>query len=632
MLGHDKYGVFPLKGKLLNCREASSKQLAENAEIKNIKTIVGLRAAETHAGGAGLRYGSIISLTDADVDGKHITGLLMSFIHHGWPALATSGFIRALPTPLIRVTKGKEHKDFFTTAAFDLWNAGSPAGWRARYYKGLGSWGSAEAKEIFRTVKPVRFLDSPTAEDRLLLGFEKKRADDRKAWIQACTASPPQPVDYTADVTISDFIDRDLVFYATYSVHRAIPSVCDGLKPSQRKILFTMFERGYTSPAKLIKCAQLAGAVAEKTLYLHGENSVNEAIICMAQSFAGSNNVPLLYGDGQFGTRLENGKDAASPRYIFCCASPLARKLFCSADDAVLSYATEEGQQIEPEVYWPAVPMILVNAATGIATGYSTDVPPHALADVKANVLRFLAGEPFANMVPHFAGFKGTVTPLTSGKYSVEGVYERRGDTFVVTELPPNGKSYSAYADWAADSETSKVRLLKNKCTDVECYFELQFVDQVPENPAVALKLVTTLGTGNMHAFDTAGAIRKYDTVEDILAEWCTWRLGKYGVRLAHVARALASEADEMASRARFVKAVATKKLVLSDFEEGALVKMLADKGFVAPEKLVNLPAKSFTADRAAAIERAAAEARAAAERAASATPGSAWADDLREL
>jgi DNA topoisomerase-2 len=632
VLGHDKYGVFPLKGKLLNCREATSKQLSENTEIRNLKTIIGLRAAETHAGGAGLRYGSIISLTDADVDGSHISGLLITFIHHGWPALATSGFIRTLPTPLIRVTKGMGVKDFFTTTAFDEWNAGSPTGWRVRYYKGLGSWGSLEAKEIFRTVKPARFLDSPDSEDRLLLGFEKKRVDDRKAWIQACTASPPPPIDYTHDVTIADFIDQDLVHYAVYSVHRAIPSVCDGLKPSQRKVMFTTFERGYTSPAKLIKVAQLAGAVAEKTLYTHGEASVNEAIICMSQSFAGSNNAPLLYGDGQFGTRLENGKDAASPRYIFCCAAPLARRVFCAADDAVLTYATEEGQQIEPEVYWPVVPMILVNGAAGIATGYSTDIPQHALEDVKANVLRFLAGEPFALMVPHFTGFKGAVTPLDGGKYSVQGVYERRGDIFVVTELPPNGKSYSAYADWASDSETSRVRLLKNKCTDTECYFELQFIEGVPENPAVALKLVTTLNTGNMHAFDTAGAIRKYGTINDILAEWCAWRLVKYGIRLEHLVRTLSLEADELESRARFVRAVTSKKLVLSDFEEGALVKSLAEKGFLVPDKLVNMPAKSFTADRAAAIERAAVEARVAAVRAAAVTPKGAWENDLREL
>lgn len=632
VLGHDKWGVFPLKGKLLNCREANAKQLSENAEIKNIKAILGLRAGSEHAGGDGLRYGSVLALTDADVDGAHIKGLLLNFLHAGWPGLATSGFLRTLATPLIRATRAKEVRDFFTTAAFDAWSAGGPTGYRVKYFKGLGTWGSAEARDLFRAAKPVRFLGAPDAEDRILLGFAKKRADDRKAWIQACTAQPPPPLDYSADFTITDFVDRDLVHYAAYSLHRAIPSVCDGLKPSQRKILFTTFERGYTTPAREIKVAQLAGAVAEKTLYLHGEASICEAIVCMAQSFSGANNEPLLQGNGQFGTRLENGKDAASPRYIFCHAAPRARLLFPAADDAVLEYATEEGQRVEPAAYWPVLPMLLINGTAGIATGYSTDVPPHSLGDVAANVRRFLAGQPFQEMLPHYEGFKGTITKAsTESGYLVSGVCELRGDAHVVTELPPNGKSFTAYAEWAADAEKSKLRLLENKCTDTSCHFKVgAAAGGAAAEPA--LRLTAHLTTSNMHAFDTTGAIRRYESVVAILEEWCAWRLERYAARKAHLERTLTARADELASRARFVRVVISKKLVLGDHDEAALLELLAKKGFLAPDKLLGMAARSFTVDRALAIEREAEEAREAARRAKEATPQQMWEEDLARI
>lgn len=97
-----------------------------------------------------------------------------------------------------------------------------------------------------------------------------------------------------------------------------------------------------------MQVAQLVGAVGVRSAYHHGEASLQSTIVGLAQNFVGSNNVNLLYPSGQFGTRLQGGKDAASARYIFTRLAPLTRKLYREEDDALLDYQFEEGQWIEP--------------------------------------------------------------------------------------------------------------------------------------------------------------------------------------------------------------------------------------------------------------------------------------------
>src|SRR5204862_220440 len=134
-----------------------------------------------------------------------------------------------------------------------------------------------------------------------------------------------------------------------------------------------------------IKVAQLSGYVSEHASYHHGEASLNGTIVNMAQNFVGSNNINLLYPSGQFGTRAEGGDDAASARYIFTKLEPIARTIFPPLDDAILQYLDDDGQLVEPEWYTPILPMVLVNGASGIGTGWSTSVPSYNPRDLVAN-------------------------------------------------------------------------------------------------------------------------------------------------------------------------------------------------------------------------------------------------------
>lgn len=379
--------------------------------------------------------------------------------------------------------------------------------------------------------------------------------------------------------------------------------------------------------------AQLAGAVAELTLYLHGEASLNSTIIHMAQDFPGSNNVNLLVPNGAFGTRLANGHDAASPRYVYTCAAPVTRKLLRSEDDALLERLKEEGQDVEPRAFWPVLPLLLLNGSDAIATGYSSDVPAFNPREVLQNVRRMLAGEEPQPMSPWFRGFRGDVSSIGPGKWRATGTLTGAGDTWTVTELPPK-TSFNKFVEWL-ESEKSPATLLENRCTDTEAHFKIQLkqpVDDAEAAIAALSPLTQTVGTANMHAFDADGRIKKYASAEDVLREWVPWRLERYADRRAHLVKTLEAEALSLESRARFIRAVCAKQIDISAHKEDGLLALLEQQGYDEPKKLLALRAGSFTIDRAAEAESSAAKARAEAVRVEKLSPRDLWAADLDEV
>lgn len=633
-LGRERYGVWPLKGKPINARDASAKQLADNEEVTHLKTILALRSGEAHAGGAGLRYGSVLVLTDSDADGSHIRGLVLNLLHSKWPALARSGFVKVLQTPIVRAYKGTSTKDFVNLSQLNAWAAtGEARGWRMKYFKGLGTWNNSDAKKLLALARPVAFVDGSGTDEAMELAFDAKMANARKDWILANVAQPPVP-NYTENMTIERFVNTDLVNYCIYSVERALPSVLDGLKTSQRKILYTVLKRGYLTQAKEIKVAQLAGDVAHATLYLHGEASLCGAITNMAQDFCGSNNLNLLVPNGAFGSRLGNGSDSASPRYIYTYAHELARALCSPLDDPLLPLKQEEGTDVEPAAFWPVLPLVLINGSNAIATGFSTSIPMFNPKDVYANVLRALDGQPPQVMVPWFRGFSGLVEPSEEGKWRVQGVATLEGEVWTISELPP-GLSFTKYSEWLA-SEKSPVTLLADKCNETRAQFTVRFSGEQPRDVLAALKLVDTVSARNMYLFDAAGGVKKYSSAEEILVEWCAWRLARYEDRRLHVAEAMEAQAATLRNKRRFVGAVVAKKLVVQDYSELELAAVLETKGFDkvrdSYDYLLSIPARSFTRDHVERFERECELATQKAQQARCTTAEALWRADLAAL
>ena len=555
VVGRNAFGVFPLRGKPRNVRDASIKQVTDNEEFSNLKKILGLQHGKVYNSLRDLRYGRLMIMTDADLDGSHIKGLVLNMFHVYWPKLIDLGFLVSMVTPVIKAGKTW----FFTEEAYrhSLEGASGPrtASGPVKYYKGLGTSTSAEAKEYFKQIDKltVAFGADKDMNESMMLAFAKALSDDRKEWLTKHMASPPKGIPYgqVAKLSVSDFVHRDLANFSAEDIKRSIPHVADGLKPSQRKVIYACLKKSLTSDMKV---AQLAGYVAEQTAYHHGEASLQGTIVNLAQNFVGANNLNLLEPSGQFGTRLAGGKDAASSRYIFTRLAPQTRKIFNPSDNAVLSYVMDDGQQVEPEFYAPVLPMILVNGSEGIGTGFSCYVPPYDVEIIKHNIMCALNQVAMVHMVPHFKGFKGKVTKTKDHTWVLEGIIEKEGTQLHVTELPP-GKWIQDFKEHMDDLvEKGTIQKYENHSTETQPDFRIWGASF--EDPVKELGLTKTIHTSNMYLIAANGSVKKYNSPEEILVDYLDIRIQVYKKRKAWLLKEFDSEIEWLSEKARFITGV----------------------------------------------------------------------------
>jgi DNA topoisomerase-2 len=428
-----------------------------------------------------------------------------------------------------------------------------------KYYKGLGTSTSAEAKEYFLKIEQltVAFGADPHMNESMTLAFSKAQADDRKGWLTNHMAAPPAGIPYghIKSLPVTEFVHRDLANFSAEDIKRSIPHVVDGLKPSQRKVIYACLKKNLVADMKV---AQLAGYIAEQTAYHHGEASLQGTIVNLAQNFMGANNLNLLEPSGQFGTRLAGGKDAASSRYIFTRLSPQTRKIFDPSDNSVLKYVMDDGQQVEPEFYAPIVPMILVNGAEGIGTGFSCYVPPYDIEIIKHNIQCALDQVAMAPMVPHFKGFKGKVTKTKDHTWVLEGVVQAEGSRWHVTELPPGMwiQDFKEHLDALVEKGT--IQKYENHSTEtVPDFFIWGGIAGAMEDPVKELGMTKTIHTSNMHLIGPNGAVKKYNSPEEIIVDYLEVRIGTYKKRKAWQLKQLEAEVNWLSEKARFIRDVA---------------------------------------------------------------------------
>ena len=648
VVGRDYFGVFPLKGKLLNVRGEKMANVLKNEEIDNLVKILGLqynttpRPKSLEETLSKLRYGRVMIFTDQDVDGFHIKGLLSNFFDVFWPELLEKpDFLIVLATPILKVFKGKQKIDFYTLTEFENWQRDTPGShtWKAKYYKGLGTSTSADAREYFEDFEAKKIcytMATPsesfgagagagagagssfdaTAKDALDLAFNDKRAHDRKAWLSGYDRQriiqQSQKV-----VRFDEFVNSELIHFSEYDNHRSIPSMCDGLKPSQRKVLCASFKRNLRED---IKVAQFAGYVSEHMAYHHGEASLVGTIVGMAQDFVGSNNINLLVPNGQFGTRIQGGKDAASARYIFTYLTPLTTLIYHPADAPLYTYVEDDGQKVEPEYYVPIIPMILINGSVGIGTGYSTDIPQHnPLEIMDAMMARMEEERPFTPMAPWTRGFSGTFTKKVGSdgkRYENKGSYRIINDTTIeVTELPvglwtDNYKIYlesivvgstSAPSAKAAKAEAGegarRARAGASAKQTLQCFTEhhtdhvVRFVMHFRkedldewranlEDFEKYLKLTQTISYTNLTMYDSQCRLKQYNGTPEIMEEFYLLRLGLYGKRREHMLRVLQQELDMTASKVRFIEEIIARTLDVMYREDEEIIRDLEERGY----------------------------------------------------
>lgn len=596
IVGRESWGVFPLKGKMLNVKDISQIKFNQNEELTAIKKILGLEQGKKYTSTKELRYGRVMVMADQDLDGAHIKGLLMNLFHTEWPSLMKLGFICSLATPLLKATKRKEVLSFYSAPEFEAWRESlgdGVKGWTLKYYKGLGTSTPAEAREWFENLHEIKYKWDETTDESVSLAFSKKRSDDRKKWLGTYDAKRMAVVQPDGSLGFSSFVHDELIHFSNADNLRSLPHLMDGLKPSQRKILFGCLKRGLKQE---IRVAQLAGYVSEHAAYHHGEASLNSTIVGMAQTFVGSNNVNLLVPIGQFGSRLLGGKDAASPRYIHTHLEPIVETIFKKEDNAILNYTEDDGLTVEPDTYMPVVPLLAINGCVGIGTGFSTDIPPHhpmsivkMLRDRLEGKLNTLAG---LTLQPWWFGFRGTVTAqnedtwITKGLYTMDDV--KRSVT--ITELPVGTwtKDYKVFLDelssgdkaWLGDDGKPILKsfddLYDDDTVNFVLYFEADFYEDIKADHAEfekRFKLTTSWRLSNMTCFDDQMRIVKYSTVGDMMEAFFGPRLAAYEKRRQHEMARLEKEALEADAKAHFIKAILDGSLELRGASDEQIVK-----------------------------------------------------------
>lgn len=628
-IGRNKYGVFPLKGKIMNVKDTNSKRINDNEEITNLKKILGLEHNKVYDSVDTLRYGHIMVLTDADTDGSHIKGLLFNLFHTMWPSLMkmNATFMTSMMTPIVKVTKGKASESFYNLTTYDRWKEvhEQGKGWEIKYYKGLGTSTNKEAKEYFKNMRTLEYeWSDDLSEQSINLAFNKKLTNERKDWLYGYDKDDilDDVLERSNKIEYSQFIHKELIHFSNYNVERSIPSICDGFKRSLRKIMYCCLKRKLH---KEIKVAQLAGYVSEHGAYHHGEASLYDAIIGMAQDFVGSNNINLLLPNGQFGTRIQGGKDSASPRYIHTQLNPIVTQLFPSDDFDTLDHMDDDGMKIEPVHYVPIIPMILVNGSVGIGTGFSTNIPCYNPKDIVTNMRRLMRGELVKPMTPWYRGFNGTIACGVS-----RGVYKKTTTTKLeVMELPVGfwTEDFKLHLENYIDKHPKVLKDYESHYTEKDVRFILTFQsadiltqyltpteEGTPEAAAnkfeAEFKMLTTrpLSTSNMHLYTEDGKIKKYESAEQILCEFYHVRLKYFQKRKDHKIQKLEGELKFLDARIRFIDDIVSERLGVMNVKRDVIIEYLREHDFPTNDDsydyLIKMPIHNLTYEKKKELEK----------------------------
>lgn len=616
VIGREKYGVFPLKGKLLNVIGASASKIKGNAEIQNIMKILGLNLSKSYSTPAErktLRYGKVCVLCDADHDGNHITGLLLTFFNHYWPALIRNDFLCRFVTPIIKATRGSNGtKFFFTMNDYEKAAANNGlSGWNIQHLKGLGTSLRADTISYFKAMKQFHLkklvADSETT-DLVNHVFNPKDSNWRKEWL--LKPMEGNRMDYNdGTMNISRFLHTEMHDFSSYNIKRAIPSAIDGLKVSQRKLVYGCFKKFPSENTQKIRVAQLAAYVSEVTNYAHGEVSLQNTITGMAQSFTGSNNMPILTEDGAFGSRRLNGSDAASARYIFSRLRPEARLLFVDRSENVLEYQVEEGDKVEPTFYVPTLPFVLLNGSNGIATGFRTLLPSFNPADIVYNIQCKLGktSGPLRKLVPWYGGGYKTnhKTVETDKGWVFYGQASIDNGVVYITELPI-GVSFEDYEEKVLVKLQEKGVIRKYNVAHVsenDPKFVVYGYNGNPDSLIEEFCLTNSMTNSCMNLLDERGVIRNFGSPEEIFDYWYDVRRRYVDKSHKEAIRVMNHIIEELFTKYKFVKAIVEGKVSVKNRKSAVVIDDMVGAGVsnnkeVLKKLLTSMSLSSLTVEK----------------------------------
>lgn len=624
--GRDWFGIYSLTGKILNCRNANLPTISKNKVITNIIQALNLQFDMDYTDDKNfktLSYGKVILLTDADCDGLHISGLLMNFFHYLFPSLLQrhEPYLVSMCTPIVRVFNQKGDILFYDENNFRQFAKEQTKSFKSKYYKGLGTTKTEDVPDTFGE-KMVEYTKDENADKSINKVFHKDFADDRKKWLEIYD---PYSSKFSLDngnklirMDISSFLNNEVIKFSYDDCKRSIPNLFDGLKESQRKILFGIKKRNLTYNKPSIKVAQLGGYIAEHSNYHHGEQNLYETITKMAHEFPGSNNIPLLYRDGQFGSRLALGHDAASARYIYTKMETLTPLLFREEDDVLLEYIEEDGDRLEPKFYIPILPTVLINGCTAIGTGWSSNIPCFNPIDIIECIKIWLNNDGkiiindddnitmslLPSIKPWYRGFKGEIKQ-SDNKYITYGLLSKeniKGNIKVnITEVPI-GMSIDKFKEFCEDLLVEKdIKALHNKSTPNHVNFTITESEDGVSCNLQNMKLFSYLNITNMVLFNESNKLKKY-SIDQIINDFCIVRFDFYKKRKQYLINQIEKDLRHLVNKSRFIKEVIDKQVNVMNVDEDIIIKELQIRNYDVEEGgydyLLKMPVRVLTTNQ----------------------------------
>ena len=674
--GKNLWGYFCLKGKPMNVSANNLLDIAGYEEFNILKELLNLHEEKDYStpeSRKDLRYGKVILATDADVDGAHISGLVINFFHRRWPSLLECGYLQQLVTPIVKATP-KDLKlpqiRFYDEADFAAWTCsaeGKAFKGKIKYYKGLGSSKPEEVKDDVKIVPTVTFVYDPDAPDAVEMAFNPKYTDKRKLWIGRWrtireTAPVFKPVGLEVDRKISEIINFTLTPYTIENLFRSIASFKDGLKKAQRQAIYHSLKHWGFSAAgekKEIKVGRLGTAACEKTQYHHGEKSMQETIMHLAADYIGTNNLSFYQQEGNFGTRSKGGEDRADPRYPGVLPAWWIQHVFQKEMIDLVELREVDGEFGEPNWIPCDIPLGIINGCRGLATGWSTNIPPHHPIDVIDWVLDKIEGTRTPDpLMPFYRGFRGITeifssktdkeeeihdefkaqdaefsdndsersedgdddteraieqmlqssqrtkgrSVITTGTFNIIATNDKENTVDVLVTEIPVGRYNLSYIKWAKDLVAAgKIRSAVDVGKDPYLQMTLTGVPKDMANPT-KLGLVKSYGMSNLVMIDDDGIPQPYKSVEHILSKYVRNMLGMYSKLKTKQLDDLKAEEKFLNAKLKIIKAVKSKSLEFVDIDDEIVFAKLDELG-LDKKVFVELPSKSYMKADPASIE-----------------------------
>lgn len=380
--------------------------------------------------------------------------------------------------------------------------------------------------------------------------------------------------------TISDFLSNEYKEFAMYSIEgRAIPSVIDGFKPTHRKIIHISNQIWKTGNEKNLKVFQLAGKVASDAFYHHGNTSLENAIVTMAQKF--KNNAPLLEEIGQFGSLRSPQPGAA--RYIGTKLSNNFRFIYKDFD--LLEYKEEEGESIEPHYFLPIIPTILLNGSSGIAVGFSSNILNRDIKDIIDSCTKVLTGKKQSLIKPSLNEFTGEFIQdkENNKRWIIRGRFQKvNTSTVKILELPPSMtyEKYEEILDKLVDNKD--IVSYDDNCKDNIDYtikFQRSVLEKLDDTALIKLLKLEESSTEIFTSLDEKGKLKIFETAEEIIEYFTNFRLTYYIKRKEYLLDKLNRELKLLSNRGRFIKAILDEKIKINNVAKSEIIESIKSLG-----------------------------------------------------